>query len=162
MVRQLATAIAPVCTRPRAELDVRQQRRRSLGDAVVALEPRHRLVQPGRHGAARRPFGYRDDIRTAAHHGSKVIHAVLVERVDADRDHHALVAPGRVEIGRQLPAPFGRSDGGVKSSSSSDQHVGAAWRRVLQHLLVAPSRNSQERHSEAGRSLRVTPPRRRH
>ena len=48
-------------------------------------------------------FRQRDDIGTAAHDRGKIVHAVLIERIDADRDHAAGVTPGRIEIARQRP-----------------------------------------------------------
>lgn len=116
------------------ELDVRQQRRRSLGDAVVALEPCHRLVELDdmvRLGDLRQ----RDDIRMAAHHRGKIVHAVLLQRIDADRDHPALVAPGRVELDRQRPRLRAQRRRG-EVLELVDQHVGAAGGCALQDRLV--------------------------
>jgi hypothetical protein len=73
-----------------------------LGDAVVALETRNFRFQP-RDVMRLGDLWQRHDIRTAAHDGSEVIHAVLLQRIDAHRNDGARGPPGSIEIGRERP-----------------------------------------------------------
>jgi len=48
-------------------------------------------------------LGQRHDIGTAAHHGGKIVHAVALQRIDANRDDHPRLAPGGIKLARKLP-----------------------------------------------------------
>jgi hypothetical protein len=70
-------------------------------------------------------FRQRHDIGTAAHHGGKIVHTVLLERVDANRDHRPRLAPFRKKLARDRPR--GRPKcGRRKVLKLLDRDIGAA------------------------------------
>ena len=80
--------------------DIGQQRSRAFRDPVLALEARHRLVE------ARDINGLGDlrqchDIWPAAHDRGEIVHAISIQRIDADCDDCARLAPRGIEISRQ-------------------------------------------------------------
>jgi hypothetical protein len=117
--------------------DVRQEQRRALDEPAVALIARYRLRQC--HDLCR--FGYlgkTDDVGRAAHNRGEVVHALQLERIDADGDDRARLAPVPEGVGRHRPrlAPqFGRRE----VLEILHQDVGAAlWCSVEQLAFIRP------------------------
>ena len=66
----------------------------------------------------------RHDVGPAAHDRGEIIHAVELERIDADRGHGSRLAPGAVELGRERASQRPQR-GRRKILQLLDQDIGA-------------------------------------